>query len=56
MSEASDMALVRTIDEEGVGLTGWEIEFIDSLLKNPDRPLTERQREVLDRIYEERCS
>jgi len=45
---ASDQALVESINVED-GLTEWEAEFVDSLLKqlkDPTRLLSEKQREI----------
>lgn len=38
------------------GLTEWEIDFLESLSSQLEegRTLTERQKEVLDRVYEDR--
>ena len=47
-------AVVREIDEKGNGLTDWEVEFIEGLLKNKHKPLTDRQKKVIATIYHER--
>lgn len=52
-------AKLDTIDEQGVGLTDSEIEFIDSMLKESDKPVpvfTSKQKETIDKIYSERVS
>lgn len=48
--------MLDAIDERGKGLTDWEIEFVDSLLKQTDqaRPLTEKQIDTLKDIYNKR--
>lgn len=47
---------VKEVDQCGEGLTQWEIDFIDSLhgYLRAGRILTEKQREALDRIRENR--
>lgn len=51
-------SLVDDIDNHGVGLTDWETEFIDSILKQIDegRELTEKQEKTIRKIYEDRVS
>lgn len=58
MGVRSDRDLCEWIDEHGKGVTSWEASFLDSVLKRLDRgdPLSEKQRKVLDRIYEDRCA
>jgi hypothetical protein len=36
------------------GLTDWEIQFIESLNKSREEPLSEKQDKILTRIYEEK--
>ena len=47
---------VKELDERGEDLSEWEIEFVDSLLKQlkMGRFLTEKQRQRLDEIREEK--
>jgi hypothetical protein len=57
MSNDYDLTLkemVELIDDDGVNLTDWEIEFIDSMLKQFDRPNfkpTDKQKETIIKIY-----
>ncbi len=47
---------LNAIEETGRGLSKWEEEFVESVreqLKNVGR-LTERQQEILERIYAEK--
>jgi hypothetical protein len=48
---------VDEIEQLGKGLTNWELQFIESISDQltGGRPLTERQAEVLDKIYTEKC-
>lgn len=47
---------LQELDEHGEGLTPWEIELVESLTKRlrTGGLLTDKQRETLDRIREER--
>ena len=49
-------SLVDDIDNHGVGLTDWETEFIDSILKQIDegRELSEKQEKTIRKIYKDR--
>ena len=49
---------VDTIQEEGRRLTSWEEEFVDSIAERlaNRRSLSERQMEILERIYAEKTS
>ena len=51
-----DAVLIDEIEEHGVMLTPWETEFMESVVRGYQKygRVTERQREILDRIYEER--
>lgn len=50
------LTALEAIEHEGVNLTPWEEDFIESLRAQMDtgRPLTERQVEILERIYAKR--
>lgn len=53
----SDKDLVEWIDEHGKGLTPFEVEFIEDMMKRVDTlPLSSGQRRLLEKIYEERCT
>lgn len=59
MSDQSELtSLVDDIDDYGVGLTDWETEFIDSMLKRIDEghELTEKQEKTIRKIYKDRVS
>lgn len=48
--------LLDQIDEEGKGLTDWEIEFVDSMMKQIDsKEPTKKQLDIIDRIIKQRC-
>ena len=48
--------MLEAIEHQGVNLTTWEEEFVESLRSqfNAGRELTEKQVETLERIYAER--
>jgi len=48
-------ALVEHIDVFGVKLTDWEVGFISNLIDNPPETYSEKQIEIIDRIYDEKC-
>ena len=47
-----------TIDTEGHRLTKWETDFVDSIHEQWDErgSITDRQEEILERIYSEKTS
>jgi hypothetical protein len=49
----SDKEIIGAIDEKGVDLTDWEIEFIESITTSLENypNLTDKQRAVVVRIY-----
>lgn len=47
--------LVEHIDTFGKNLTEWEIKFIANLIDNPPQFYSERQIEIINRIYDEKC-
>lgn len=51
-----DVDAVTFLDEHGEGLTGWEVDFVESCAKRVNRmhTLSVRQRETLVRITSER--
>lgn len=56
MSDAQDWThWLETIVEDGVNLSSWETDFIESLQIQPQPlRLSEKQAEILERIYSER--
>lgn len=48
------MELVCDIDEGGMGLTSWEVNFIAGFIDNPPHTVSEKQWETLLRIQEDR--
>lgn len=45
---------VEEIDDSGKGLTDWEIEFIGRMIDEDVRRFTDKQAEVINRIYRDR--
>lgn len=53
----ADRDLARRVDEEGEGLTEWEVDFVEQCVAVVEnRLLTPKMREKLEEIEEERCS
>jgi len=52
--------LVEEIDSQGEGLSPWEVDFIESLIKrldeDPHPRLSDKQRGIIERIYDERVA
>ena len=48
---------LQHIDNDGVDLTSWEIDFVESLTKQlkQGKYLSDKQSEILMRIEEQRC-
>lgn len=55
MTEFSPKVLVEHIDSFGKGLNEWEIKFIANLIDNPPNTYSEKQEEIINRIYDEKC-
>lgn len=55
MADFDTKTLVEHIDSFGHGLTEWEVNFISSLIDNPPKSYTEKQTEIVQRIYDEKC-
>ena len=55
MSEFDPAELVECIDLFGKGLTGWEVKFIANMVDNPPAHYSEKQVEIINRIYDEKC-
>ena len=53
--EFDPQVLVEHIDSFGKGLTKWEVGFIANLIDNPPENYSEKQVEVINRIYDEKC-
>jgi len=49
---------IEQINNEGVNLTDWEIQFMESITEQWDKwqRLSDRQEEILERIYAEKTS
>ena len=47
---------ISTVNDEGRGLTEWELDFMDSLTEQMEDStfISERQEEVLERLYSEK--
>jgi hypothetical protein len=48
------MDMVHEIDKNGEGLTKWEIEFIASFIDHPRTEVTQKQYDIVQRIYDEK--
>jgi len=46
--------LVKHIDHFGKGLSAWEIKFIANLIDHPPATYSEKQKEIINRIYDEK--
>lgn len=55
MTEHAPEVLVEHIDSFGHGLTDWEVKFIADLMDNPPRHYSEKQLNIIHRIYDEKC-
>ena len=53
--EFSPKVLVEHIDLFGKGLTEWEVNFIANMIDNPPQTYSEKQIEIINRIYDEKC-
>ncbi len=47
--------LVLHIDSFGRNLNSWEVDFISSLIDDPPETYTEKQKLVINRIYDMKC-
>jgi len=47
--------LVGHIDIYGRGLTEWEVNFIANMIDNPPETYSDKQMEIINRIYDEKC-
>jgi len=46
--------MIQEIDEEGEDLTEWEIDFIGGFIDDGVTSFTDKQAEIVERIYNER--
>lgn len=47
--------LVEHIDSFGKGLSEWEVNFIANLKDHPPVKYSDKQRQIVERIYYEKC-
>jgi len=55
MSGFEPELLVEHIDTYGKGLTEWEVNFIANMLDHPPKHYSEKQIEIINRIYDQKC-
>ena len=48
------LEMVQEIDDDGEGLTKWEIEFISGIIDNGQKFFSQKQADIIKRIYEDR--
>jgi hypothetical protein len=53
--EFDPKVLVEHIDSFAHGLSEWEINFIANIIDNPPEMYSEKQAEVINRIYDKKC-
>jgi hypothetical protein len=53
--EFDPKVLVEHIDSFGKGLSEWEVNFIANMIDNPPTQYTEKQKTIINRIYDEKC-
>ncbi len=54
-----DERLIRNIDEFGVGLNQWEVDFMEDMHKRvlgQKKPMSEGQRKICERIEKQRIA
>jgi len=54
MSEFDPKVLVEHIDAFGKKLTEWEVNFIADMIDNPPEKYSQKQIEIINRIYDEK--
>lgn len=57
MNNKQIVSMLDDIDENGEGLTDWEVEFIDSMLKESDKSIpvfSKKQKETIIKIHQRR--
>ena len=55
MNKEDTAELVEHIDTFGKKLSNWEVNFIGSLIDDPPDEYSDKQVEVIERIYDEKC-
>jgi len=55
MADFDPRLLVEHIDTFGKKLTEWEVRFIAGLIDNPNKQITPKMEEIINRIYDEKC-
>lgn len=50
-----DALLANDPDRTGKSMTDWEVQFVEDLNQRQDKPLSDKQRDVLKRIYWKVC-
>lgn len=45
---------IKDVDENGEGLTEWEINFIAEMIDKPPTYFTEKQEDIINRIWEQK--
>jgi len=53
--EFAPKILVEHIDSFGHGLSEWEINFIADMLDHPPKTYSDKQIEIINRIYDQKC-
>lgn len=54
-TEFDPKVLVEHIDSFGKGLSEWEVDFIVSMMDKPLSKYSEKQIEIINRIYDQKC-
>ena len=51
-----DRRLIKRVDEHATGLSDWETDFIENMVRKAERgePLTDKQRTILERIDDQK--
>ena len=55
MTEFDPKVLVEHIDLFGKDLTEWEVNFIADMMDHPPKKYSEKQVEIINRIYDQKC-
>ena len=55
MADFEPRVLVEHIDAFGTHLDDWEIKFISDLIDHPEKMITPKMYEIINRIYDEKC-
>ena len=54
MADFDTTILVEHIDSFGKGLTDWEVNFIADMMDSPPQEFSDKQIEIINRIYDEK--